>query len=60
MACSAALSVMNVIKEENLLQLRGNGLCGVAVISAIFAQKDIGAATRRLRTLAEEMVGDQE
>ena len=48
------------IKEENLLQLRGNGLCGVAVISAIFAQKDIGAATRRLRTLAEEMVGDQE
>ena len=48
------------IKEENLLQLRGNGLCGVAVISAIFAQNDIGAATRRLRTLAEEMVGDQE
>ena len=48
------------IKEENLLQLRGNGLCGVAVISAIFAQKDIEAATRRLRALAEEMAGDQE
>lgn len=48
------------IKEENLLQLRGNGLCGVAVISAIFAQKDIEAATRRLRALVEEMAGDQE
>ena len=48
------------IKEENLLQLRGNGLCGVAVISAIFAQKDIEAATRRLHALAEEMAGDQE
>ena len=48
------------IKEENLLQLRGNGLCGVAVISAIFAQKDIEAATKRLHALAEEMAGDQE
>ena len=48
------------IKAENLLQLRGNGLCGVAVISAIFAQKDIEAATRRLHALAEEMAGDQE
>ncbi len=48
------------IKEENLLQLRGNGLCGVAVISAIFAQKHIEAATRRLRALAEKMAGDQE
>ena len=48
------------IKEENLLQLRGNGLCGVAVISAIFALKDIEAATRRLRALEEEMAGDQE
>ena len=48
------------IKEENLLRLRGNGLCGVAVISAIFAQKDIEAATRRLHALAEEMAGDQE
>ena len=48
------------IKEGNLLQLRGNGLCGVAVISAIFSQKDIEAATRRLHALAEEMAGDQE
>lgn len=27
------------IKEENLLQLRGNGLCGVAVISAILHRR---------------------
>ena len=44
------------IGKGNILQLRGKGLCGVAVISAIFAQNDIRAATMELRTLAEEMV----
>lgn len=45
------------INRENILQLKGNGLCGVAVISAIFARKDIEGATAELRKLAEEMVG---
>ena len=44
------------IGKENILQLKGNGLCGVAVISAIFAQKDIEAATAELRELAEQMI----
>ena len=44
------------ISKENILQLKGNGLCGVAVISAIFAQKDIEAATAELRELAEQMI----
>lgn len=44
------------IKKENLLQLSGNGLCGVAVISAIFAQKDIEAATAELRQMSEQML----
>lgn len=44
------------INRENILQLRGNGLCGVAVISAIFAQKDIEAATAELRKLSEQMI----
>lgn len=44
------------INRENILQLKGNGLCGVAVISAIFARKDIEEATAELRSLAEEMV----
>lgn len=44
------------ISKENILQLSGNGLCGVAVISAIFAQKDIEAATAELRKLSEQMI----
>lgn len=44
------------IGKGNILQLSGKGLCGVAVISAIFAQEDIKAATAELRALAEEMV----
>ena len=34
----------------------GSGICGVAVISAIFAQPDIEAAARELRQLAERTV----
>lgn len=44
------------IGKENILQLTGKGLCGVAVISAIFAQKDIEAATAEMRVLAEQMI----
>ena len=45
------------IGAENLLQLRGSGVDGVAVVSAIFAQPDPGTATKGLRALAEELVG---
>ena len=44
------------INADNLLQLKGSGVDGVAVVSAIFAQKDSGAATAHLRGLAEELV----
>ena len=44
------------IGAENLLQLRGSGVDGVAVVSAIFAQPDPGAATKGLRALVEELV----
>lgn len=46
------------INRENILQLKGTGVCGVAVISAIFAQKDIEAAARELRMLAGEIIAD--
>ena len=46
------------ISADNLLQLQGSGVDGVAVVSAIFAQPDPGAATAHLRTLAEELVAD--
>lgn len=44
------------ITADNLSQLEGTGVDGVAVVSAIFAQKDIKAATENLRKLSEDMV----
>lgn len=43
------------ISENNLLQLKGSGVDGVAVISAVFAQPDIQEATNRIRKLTEEI-----
>lgn len=39
------------INKDNITKLSGSGICGVAVISAIFAQKDITAATKELKEL---------
>ncbi len=44
------------ISRENVGELAGNGLCGIAVISAIFGAGDIEAATRQLKKLTKEMV----
>ena len=44
------------ISAENILQLRGSGVDGVAVVSAIFAAVDPGKATADLLKLAKEMV----
>lgn len=44
------------ISKGNVLELVGTGICGIAVISAIFAQKDIEASTNELKKLTEEMV----
>ena len=43
------------ISRDNILQLKRTGIDGVAVISAIFAQKDIRAAAQELRKLSEEV-----
>lgn len=37
------------ISRENVSRLAGTGICGIAVISAIFAQKDIRTSTRELK-----------
>lgn len=37
------------INETNVEELKGTGICGVAVISAIFAKRDITGAARTLR-----------
>ena len=44
------------ISAGNVKELAGNGICGIAVISALFAQPDIEAAARNLKSLTEEMV----
>ena len=41
------------ITEENAPGLKGSGISGLAVISALFAQEDVEAAAGRLRKLAE-------
>lgn len=44
------------INADNVQVLAGNGLCGIAVISAIFAKKDIENAARELKVRAKNMV----
>ena len=44
------------ITENNIDELSGTGIAGVAVVSAIFAADDAEAAARRLLTKAEAIV----
>ena len=44
------------ISKDNILELKKSGIAGVSVISAIFAQNDIVAATAELKSLAELIV----
>ena len=44
------------ISADNLLQLAGTGVDGVALVSAIFSAPDIEGQCRKLRALSERMV----
>lgn len=55
-AVSIPVVAIGGISQNNVMQLKGSGVCGIAVISAIFAQKDIKAAAMKLRELTQEMV----
>ena len=44
------------ITKENVAELARSGICGIAVISAVFAQEDIEKASRELRARAEDML----
>ncbi len=46
------------IGKGNVLELKGSGICGVAVISAIFGADKIREATAELKALTQEMVGE--
>lgn len=45
------------INCENIDKLKGSGICGVAVISAIFAQEDIKEAAKELKNRTKEATG---
>ena len=44
------------ITKDNLCQLKGSGIAGISVISAIFAQKDIKAAAEDLKKRTLEIL----
>ena len=48
------------ITAENVTELAGTGICGIAVISAVFAQKDIKGAAQHLKSHTEEMLKAQQ
>ncbi len=57
-AASVSIPVVAIggINENNVMELSGSGIQGIAVISAIFASENPGMATARLKKLAKEMV----
>ena len=55
-AVSIPVIAIGGISAGNISKLAGSGICGIAVISAIFAKPDIRAAAAELRSLAEIMV----
>ena len=44
------------ITAENISQLKGTGICGVAVISAIYAQNNIKEAAEELKEAVDKIV----
>lgn len=55
-AVSIPIVAIGGISKYNLLKLKGTGVDGVAVVSAIFASKDIEASCKELLKLSKEMV----
>ncbi len=55
-AVSIPVIAIGGITEANVKQLSGSGIVGVAVISAIFAQKDIEGAAASLKKSVEDAV----
>ena len=55
-AVSIPVVAIGGINAQNLMELRGSGVDGVAVVSAIFGADNPGKATAELLTLAKELV----
>lgn len=56
LAVDIPVTAIGGISKANMLQLSGNGVDGVALVSAIFAAEDIEKECRELRELSEHMV----
>lgn len=54
---SIPICAIGGINKGNILKLSGTGIDGVALVSAIFASKDIEAECRSLLALSKEMTG---
>lgn len=54
-AVSIPVVAIGGIKKDNLMELQGSHVDGIAVVSAIFGAEDIGQETENLRKKAEEM-----
>ena len=55
-AVSIPVVAIGGISQENVAKLAGSGICGVAVISAIYAAKNIKSAAEELKAAAEAML----
>ena len=55
-AVSIPVIAIGGITKDNVKELSGSGICGIAVISAIYGQKDIKKASEELKTATKEMV----
>ena len=56
-AVSIPVVAIGGITQENVTKLKNSGICGVAVISAIYAQKDIRKASEQLKDAVKKVVG---
>lgn len=55
-AVDCPVVVIGGVNKENLPQLAGSGMAGAAIVSGIFAQKDVQQAARALKTMLTDLV----
>ena len=58
-AVSIPVVAIGGISRDNVARLADSGICGVAVISAIYAQEDIPSAAKNLKNTVKEMISPQ-
>ena len=59
-AVSIPVVAIGGINKDNARKLKGSGIDGIAVVSAIFAQENIREAAAELRQIAREVVGNED